>query len=162
MTIGNGKKGVISKTGLTKIAVRVEGIIPNTSTLTVEMFPSVNGEIRYNETATLSSASTYNLLKYPVISISGVYVDGVELVEGTDFTIDKVNGVITFTVAQTGALVVEYTAVPDIDTEAFASQNIVGDGTNKRKTFVFDASALQLVVFVFSSDSGTEFDITVY
>lgn len=161
MTIGNGKKGVISKTGLRQLPVRVEGIIPDTFSITVEMYPSINGELQFNEIATLSSATTFNLSKYPVMSVSKIEVDGTELIEGTDYTIDKVTGVITFTTAQTGSLAVQYSAIPDIDTQAYASQSLAGDGTNKRKTFVFDATPFDVVVFIFSSDSMTEFDITV-
>jgi len=61
-------------------------------------------------TGTFTSASTYTLAVNPTLvkNVRSVVVDGTTLSYGTDYTVNYVTGVITFTVAQTGAYTIIY------------------------------------------------------
>lgn len=158
MIVGNGKKGLVVQAANAKIPFWIRSTIPSGANLVIEAFP-VQAIESWIERFTLSSATTLTLSNIPASSIEQLFVNDVLLTEGTDYTLDQLTGTVTFTIAQTGNAKVYYKALPTIDTEAFASITIAGDGTEKRKTSVFDLSGIPYVAFVLSSDSVTEFEV---
>jgi len=71
---------------------------------------TVRGVTTSSDTGTFSSAATHTLATNPTLvkNVRSVIVGGVTLTFGTDYTVNYTSGVITFTVAQTGAYTISY------------------------------------------------------
>ncbi len=68
------------------------------------------GVTTQQDTGTFSAAATHTLATSPTLlkNIRSIVVDGSTLDYGLDYTVDDATGVITFTVAQTGAYTIDY------------------------------------------------------
>jgi len=160
-TLDNTKNGLVLKAAGGKIPVWIKATIPDTYKLTISVYPCYLAEQNWIEKQDLSSASSMTLSLKPVTKIEQLYIDDT-LLDETEYTLDYVNGIVTFTSAQTGTATVYYKAIPNIDTSTMYSEEIAGDDTEKRKTLVFDLSGIPYVAFVFTTDSTTEFTVQTY